>query len=351
MMRFSRYAGNPNIGVFAAVNENLAFIAGDAAPEFVNDIGEALQVETTQMTVAGSFVIGSLVVMNSNGAVVSGQIDSRELGIIGEHIRCTPIDDPLNAAGNNILANDSGAIVNPEYPRQIVGIISDALGVECVPSAIAGISTVGSVCIATNRGCVCHADASDEDLELIRDVLKVDAVRSSVNHGSRMVGAGILANSKGALIGDTTTPIEMGKIEEGLALYRSAVEDPAFLVLRQIRRCDLQLVADEIDGFVRYHIQEFIHRGQSEGQSADHEMHGDDDPGIHEFDELLDLRHLHGVDLSDRDEEEIHPLYGIDDVLRGDASQVPAVAQRDAVHFEPVDRVGSPLRPLAVVMP
>lgn len=56
-------------------------------------------------------------------------------------------------------------------------------------------------------------------MELIMDVLKVEAIRSTVNHGARMVGAGILANSKGALIGDDTTPIEMGKIEEGLALY------------------------------------------------------------------------------------------------------------------------------------
>ena len=218
-MRFSRYAGTPNIGVYTAVNESFAFIAGDAAPEFVKDVEEALQVETTLMTVAGSFVIGSLVVMNSNGAVVSGLADSREMEIIGKCIKCTPIDDPLNAAGNNILANDKGAIVNPGYTKDLIKGISDALGVECVPSTIAGINTVGSICRATNKGCVCHADASDDDMKLIEDVLKVECIRTTVNHGSRMLGAGILANSKGALIGDDTTPIEMGKIEEGLALY------------------------------------------------------------------------------------------------------------------------------------
>jgi len=218
-MRYSRYAGTPNIGVYTVANESFAFIAGDAAPEFVKDVEEALQVETTLMTVAGSFVIGSLVVMNSNGAVVSGLADSREMDIIGKCIKCTPIDDPLNAAGNNILANDKGAIVNPGYTKDLIKDISDALGVECVPSTIAGINTVGSICRATNKGCVCHADASDDDMKLIEDVLKVECIRTTVNHGSRMLGAGILANSKGALIGDDTTPIEMGKIEEGLALY------------------------------------------------------------------------------------------------------------------------------------
>ena len=219
MMRYSRYAGTSNIGVYTAVNESFAFIAGDAAPEFVKDVEEVLQVKTQLMTVAGSFVIGSLVVMNSNGAVVSGLADPREVEIINSCLPCTLIDDPLNAAGNNILANDKGAIVNPEYTDEMVKVISDGLGVECVRASIAGINTVGSICRATNIGCVCHADASDDEMQLIQDVLKVEPIRTTVNHGVRMVGAGILANSKGALIGDDTTPIEMGKIEEGLALY------------------------------------------------------------------------------------------------------------------------------------
>ena len=219
MMRLSRYGGNPNIGVFAVANESFAFVAGDAAPEFVKDLEEVLDVQTTMMTVAGSFVVGSLVVMNSNGAVVSGLAEQAEIDKISKFLPCHALDDPLNAAGNNILANDNGAIVNPQYGKKVIREISDALGVECVPSQIAGCNTVGSVCKVTNKGCVCHADASEEEFKLIQDVLKVEAKRTTVNHGVRSVGAGIVANSKGALIGDETTPIEMGKVEEGLDLY------------------------------------------------------------------------------------------------------------------------------------
>lgn len=219
MMRLSRYGGNPNIGVYAAANESIAFVAGDASPEFLRDLEEALGVKTQMTTVAGSFVVGSLLAMNSNGAVVSGLADGREMETISEFVPCVAIDDPLNAAGNNILANDSGALVNPNYSDDMVRLISDALGVEAVRASIAGYDTVGAVCKVTNKGCVCHADATDEEVALIQDVLKVEAVRTSVNHGSRVVGAGILANSKGALVGDDTTPIEMGKIEDGLVLY------------------------------------------------------------------------------------------------------------------------------------
>ncbi len=219
MLRLSRYGGNPNIGVFAVANESFAFVAGDASPEFVRDLEEVLDVKTTMMTVAGSFVVGSLVVMNSNGAVVSGLADGREVSIISECLPCHVLDDPLNAAGNNVLANDNGAVVNPLYGQDVIDAISDALGVECVPATIAGCNTVGSVCKANNKGCICHADASDDEVQLLSDVLGVEVRRTTVNHGSRVVGAGVVANSKGALIGDETTPIEMGKIEDGLGLY------------------------------------------------------------------------------------------------------------------------------------
>ena len=227
MMRRSRYAGNPNVGVFAAVNESVAFIASDASEEFVSSVERVLDVEVKLMTVAGSFVIGSLVALNSNGAVASGLADPREISLIDSMVPCTALDDPLTAAGNNILCNDNGAILSNYYEKPAVELIENALGVECVQSDIAGCATVGSVCRATNKGCICHVDATDEEVELLKDVLKVNVMRTTVNHGSRQVGAGVLANSKGAILGDETTPIEMGKVEDGLNLYRFASRRPS----------------------------------------------------------------------------------------------------------------------------
>ncbi len=219
MMRLSRYAGNPNIGVFAVVNESLGFVACDASQEFIKDLEEILQVETFMTTVAGSFVVGSLVAMNSYGAIVSNLTEEKELSIIREHIPVDTIEDKMNAAGNNILVNDYGAIVSPDIGKKAEKTIADIFRVEVVKASIAGCTTVGSVCRANNKGCVCNPDATDEEMALIHDVLKVEARRASVNHGIRYLGAGILTNSKGALIGDDTTPIEMGKIEDGLNLF------------------------------------------------------------------------------------------------------------------------------------
>lgn len=220
MMRLSRFSGNPNIAVFAAANESLALIAADAPPEFARTVEGALGVETVLVTIGGSFVVGSLVAMNSNGAVVSGMAEDGELSRFSDKVPVLRLGDRLNAAGNNILVNDHGAIVSPEYSEAVAREIGEALGVEAVRSSIGGINTVGSVCCATDKGCACHMDASDEEVALIKDVLGVEAVRTTVNHGVRAVGAGILANSKGAVVGDESTPIELGRVEDALVLYR-----------------------------------------------------------------------------------------------------------------------------------
>ena len=220
MMRRSSYAGSPNIGVFAVANESLSFVAHDAVDEFVNDINQALGVEVVRTTVADSFVVGSLVAINSNGAIVSGLAGERELEVIRSRIPVALLEDKLNAAGNNILVNDNGAIVNPEMDSRTLKQVEEVLGVECVRGTIADIVTVGSVCRATNKGAAIYVDATEDEIKMVKDILKVDnIVRTTVNHGVRFVSPGILANSKGAVVGDLTTPIEMGKLEDAFDLY------------------------------------------------------------------------------------------------------------------------------------
>lgn len=220
-MRLSRYGGNCNIGVYAAAGENLAIIAGDTESSFIRDVETVLGVETILSTVAGSFVVGSLTAMNSNAIALSGLAEESEIERIGEHFDNNVFTVPgrYNAAGNNILVNDRGALVNPLYSDNAVKVFEDYFGVECIRASIAGCDTVGSVCVVTNKGCVCHIDATEEDLELLKDLFKVRPVKTTVNHGVDFLASGIIANTKGALVGDQTMPLEMGRIEEGLGLY------------------------------------------------------------------------------------------------------------------------------------
>ena len=126
------------------------------------------------------------------------------------------IQDKLNAAGNDILVNDKGCLVHPDIKDKFLKEIEDVLGVPVVKGTIAGLKTVGMSAVVTGKGLLCHPKASDEELRVLEKVFGVPVMIGTVNHGSPVIGSGLVANSKGAIIGNLTTGIEMGRIEEAL---------------------------------------------------------------------------------------------------------------------------------------
>ena len=210
--------GNPYIGIFCAANEKLAIVPFDLEKKIESKIIETLDVEIVRVSVAGSRLIGSLLAMNSNGAVVNNFIETGELLKLKKYFNVAVIDDKLNAVGNNILTNDKGALVHKNLNPKSIKLLEDALGVEVLQGTIAGLKTVGTAAVVTNKGGLCHPKIKDNELEFLKSLFKVDLVLGTANYGTPLVGACLMANSKGAVTGVTTTGIELGRIEDGLRL-------------------------------------------------------------------------------------------------------------------------------------
>ncbi len=217
MLRRLEVNGNPYIGVFCAANENLLLLDPAVPKPAVHHIAEALGARAVQTSVAHSSVIGSLVSLNSNGILASPFIEEGELEAIGEPVY--PLPHRLSAVGNNVLCNDHGALVHPGYDDDAVAFISEALGVPVARGTIAGVRTVGAVAVATNKGVLCHPHAKPGEMEALQETLQVPVAITTANYGSPLVGACMVANSKGAVVGSKTTPIELGRIEEGLGYF------------------------------------------------------------------------------------------------------------------------------------
>ena len=206
------------MGVFCAASESLAVLPPDAPPRAARTIEETLQVRVVRTTIGVSNVVGSLLALNSSGAILTGFANEAELKGFGS-LRAFVLPHRLNAAGNNVLCNDRGALVHPGYDDRTVREIGEALGVEAVRGTIAEMRTVGSAGVATNLGVLAHPHATEDELKTLQDVLKAPAMITTANYGTGQIGACLVANSKGAVVGMRTTPIEMGRIEEGLRLY------------------------------------------------------------------------------------------------------------------------------------
>jgi len=202
----------PYIGVFSVATEELTIIPLVDKEAFE----EAMETPVVKTTVGGTRVLGALMAANSNGILVSDIADNREIEPLLDHADVTLVPDRFNALGNNILINDYGALIHPELHKKTEDAIESSLNVPVKRGKIAGIEMVGSVAVATNKGILCHPHVKDDEKEMMEDLFNVPVMKTTANHGSAWIGTCLVANTKGAVIGDRTTPIEMGRIEEGL---------------------------------------------------------------------------------------------------------------------------------------
>ena len=219
MLRLGDINGNPYVGVYCAASERFAVLCDTVEPKAAKGVAQTLGVDIISTKISGCTIVGSLVAMNSNGVIVTNFAEKDEISKFPKELRVAKMEEKLNAAGNNILANDHAAIIHPAASNYTARLIQDVLGVEVQRRRIAGIETVGSACVATNRGLVCHPRTTEEELRELSYLFKVPASAATLNYGTPYLGACAVANSKGAYVGTRSTPIELGRLEDGLVLY------------------------------------------------------------------------------------------------------------------------------------
>ncbi len=212
------FSGSPYIGVFARTTNDCLLIRPDAETAQQEQFGDELDVPVVPTTIGGSGTVGALAVGNANGLLVSSRITDRERTRIEEetNLPVTELPGRINAAGNVVLANDAGAYVHPDLSHSAVQTVKDALAVPVRRGDIAGVYTVGTAAVATNRGVLCHPKATDETLDDLEEILDVPADIGTINYGGPLVGSGLLANEAGYIVGERTTGPELGRIEAAL---------------------------------------------------------------------------------------------------------------------------------------
>ena len=212
---------NPNVGVFCRTNEDIIFVRTGLSKKIKNKLIKTLDVELVELTIKDATIIGSLLTINSKNAIITDFIDHKNLKKIEDYgFEVYIIEDIINAVGNDILLNDNGVLVHPEINDDTIKKIEEIFKIPVSRGTIGSLKTVGMAAVVTNNGLLCHPKTTDEEKILLKKVFKVDVMNGTVNHGVPMIGSGLVANTKGAIVGSLTTGIEMGRIEEALKLIK-----------------------------------------------------------------------------------------------------------------------------------
>ena len=169
------------------------------------------------MAIANTKIVGRMVCANSRGILVPSTITDEEMEALKEGIpntvRIEKVDEKLSALGNCIVCNDRVALVHPDLDQETENKVSEVLGVEVYKQTIAGNPLVGSYCVLSNNGGLVHPMCSVAELDELSTLLQIPLCAGTVNRGSDVIGAGLVANDTKAFVGQNTTATELSVID------------------------------------------------------------------------------------------------------------------------------------------
>ncbi|NWG10559.1 translation initiation factor IF-6 [Candidatus Bathyarchaeota archaeon] len=226
----SSIVGSVSIGVYSLATDKVVIVPKVVPFKKAEKLSEWLKVKLIQTSIGASVLVGALACANSNGILLPHFVSDKEIGTIKSCFEgnITMMERKKTAYGNLVLANDYGAIVDVRFRANEIEEISETLGVEAVPSEIAGLPYVGSLAVATNKGVVAHPLLRDSERKLLEDVLKVPVDVSTVNCGIPYVGTGLIGNRFAAVLGSMTTGPEMFIIENALDVVKEDEVNESF---------------------------------------------------------------------------------------------------------------------------
>ena len=209
---------SPNIGVFLKANDRALLVPKGLASTKSNRLSQDLDVTAIPASIGESRLLGPLIAMNGNGAIVSRLAEQGEMAEIksGAGINVARLESKLTSAGNLIAANDKFALVSPVLEPKAVQQVRDVMGTEVERMAIGEFYQVGALVVATNNGAAVFPGLPEDEVSRIAELFGVDAYPTSVNRGVPFVASGLVANTKNAIVGTQTTGPELVFITRAL---------------------------------------------------------------------------------------------------------------------------------------
>jgi len=210
---------NSEIGCFATLTNTYCIVADGGSENFYSvfegELGNHIPVVRT--TIGGVRIVGRLTVGNKNGLLVPHTTTENELQLLRNSlpasVKIQRVEERLSALGNVIACNDYVALVHTDIDKETLDIIRDILGVEVFRATIATNVLVGSYCALTNQGGLVTAKTSVQEMEELSQLLQIPLTAGTINRGSDVIGAGMVANDWSCFCGFDTTATEIGVAE------------------------------------------------------------------------------------------------------------------------------------------
>tara|TARA_Y100000034_G_C6867275_1_gene395425 strand:+ start:565 stop:1209 length:645 start_codon:yes stop_codon:yes gene_type:complete len=206
------FSGSSNVGLYGFATNKYCLIGKGVEEEVLKKIKDVLKVPVYEITINNSRLVGSYCCGNNEIIFVPEIIKEHEEKELKKlKIPYEKIKTKFSALGNNIVIKDKNALINPEFEKDI-----ELTGIKLKRMNIGKHNAIGSCMIVNPNGCVTTMETDDKEVEEIKKTLSLKVEVGSVNRGNPYVRSGIIANSRGYIIGNLTTGVEVMRIESAL---------------------------------------------------------------------------------------------------------------------------------------
>lgn len=215
----AQFEGSGEVGVFANLTNSYCLTPMGLSENFHSVFEAELtkHMPVVHCSVGNTRIVGRLTVGNRHGLLVPSIISDTEIqhlrNQLPEGVKIQKVEERMSALGNCIACNDYVAIVHPDLDKDTEEVIADVLQVDVFRATVASNVLVGSYCTLTNQGGLLHPRTPVNEMEELSQLLQLPLTAGTVNRGSDLVGAGIVANDWVAFTGFDTTATELGVVE------------------------------------------------------------------------------------------------------------------------------------------
>jgi translation initiation factor 6 len=224
------FESSSEVGVWSRLTNSYALVAMGGSENFYSVFEAELSkhIPVVHASIGGTRIGGRMCVGNKHGLLVPRITTDLELqhlrNSLPDGIKVQKVEERLSALGNCIACNDYVALVHTDIDRETEEVIADTLQVDVFRATVASNVLVGSYCVLTNQGGLVHARTPMAEMEELSQLIQVPLTAGTVNRGSDVVGAGVVANDWAAFCGHDTTSTELGVIEKVFSLQEEEAE-------------------------------------------------------------------------------------------------------------------------------